>query len=188
MNKFTVALLLALLMPLSPGTLFAQFVTCPTPPTGPYEAGVSTWYDYTPISNCWSLSGVEPTTLSCVGDPGFVYGLGRDKTITYTFPIGPNDPVLANWWADAFIEFTDPNDDWFNQININARVVRNGTLFNYNLFHHNGTLGDLSGCLRRGGSFSATHGDTVTIEIRSSKWYSNTTIQSTGAFIFTTYP
>lgn len=186
MNNTAASLLLPLLMLLSSSNLSA---TCPTPRTGPYNASGSTWYDYTPSSYCWSWSGnVLPTNLSCVGDPGFAYGLGRGNQITYTFTIDPGDQIFANWSADAFIEFNDPNDDWFNRIDINALVVRNGTTFNYNLFHHNGTMGDLSGCLRRGGSFSATHGDRVTIEIKSSNWYSNTTIKSTGAFIFTTFP
>jgi hypothetical protein len=160
---------------------------CPTPPTGPYDAGVSTWYNYTPDSNCWSSSpgDVSPTNLSCVGDPGFAYALGREKKISYTFTVGPS---LATWSADAFIEFNDPHDDWFNQIEITALVNRNGTLYSYRLFRHNGTMGDLNGCQRLGGYFSASPGDTVTIEIKSWRWYSDTTIKSTGAFIFTSRP
>lgn len=187
MNKLAVALVLAFLIPLSSGNLFAA--TCPTPPTGPYYAGVSTWYNYTPDADCWTSSGAVTTTnLSCVGDPGLAYGSGFENKIFYSFPINPGDPVLQNWSADAFIEFNDPNDNWANQIEIIARVVRGGTTYIYTLFHHNGTMGDLNGCLRKGGSFSATTGDSVTIEVKAAKYHSNVTIQSTRPFIFTTYP
>lgn len=179
-----VLVLLTLLLPLSAGRIFAQ--TCPTPPTGPHEGGGVYWYNYTPDVSCWSSSGsVSSTTLSCYGTSGFSYGMGWVNKITYTFTIGPNYPVLETWSADAFIEFNDPNDSIYNKIEIWAIVLHtNGTSTWYQLFSHSGPMGDID-CTRQGGNFSATQGDTVTIEITSTKWYSNTIIKSSGARIFT---
>lgn len=179
-----VLVLVVLLLPFS-DRILAQ--TCPAPPTGPHEGGGVTWYNYTPALGCWQMSGaVSTVTLSCYPYSGFSYGMGNVNKVTYTFPIGPNDPVLQTWEAGAKIRFYDPNHSIYNKIEIWARVRHsNGTTTSYKLFSHSGHMGDITDCASRSGRFSATNGDTVTIEIKSTKWYSDTIIESSGANIFT---
>ena len=169
----------------SVGTALAN---CPTPASGPFFASYMTWYNYTPDPSCVVTSGnVTYASYACWPDPGYEFGGGWTNTASYTFTLGPNDPVLNSWSADAVVYFDDPNDSWYNQIQIKAIVTSNGNTTSTTLFSHDGTNGDLS-CARPWGSFSATTGDTVTIEVRSTKWYSNTTIVSTFPNIFTTTP
>lgn len=167
------------------GSTFAQ--TCPTPRTGPHYAGVASWYNYTPDNGCWTASGSvsSPATVGCSGLGGVEFGMGWTNKISYTFPVGTSDHLFTNnWEASAFIEFNDPNDSIYNNIVIWARVLHNGVTTSTKLFEHGGHMGDLSGCASQWNYFSATNGDTVTIEVTSTKWYSNTVIRASYPRIF----
>jgi hypothetical protein len=158
------------------------YATCPTPPTGPSCAGGLCWYVYTPDDDCWQLSGsVSPTTLSCMN--GYAFGNGWASTVSYTFTIGANDPI-GNFSGTSYVDFDDPNDSAYNQIEGWAIVNHNGSDTYTQLFSHAGYMGDLS-CQVLSGHFSATNGDTVTVYLQVTKWYSNTTIKASKIHILT---
>jgi len=162
------------------------YAMCPTPPSGPVRAGGFTWYDYTPDFNCWEVSSSVSPSSSCFNSDGFDFGVAFDNLVTYTFTIGPNDPLTGSFSFAATIEFVDPNDSVSNQIQGWAYVVHNGSGIFNSLFSHNGVNGDLS-CTQLYGNFHATTGDTVTVAVQVSKVNSNTTIKASGFHLYTWY-
>lgn len=168
---------LVLLLLLSAAVALPIHATCPTPPSGPSCAGGLCWYTYTPDDECLQLSGsVSSTTLSCYGWNGYEFGNGAGSTVSYTFTIGANDPI-GNFSGTSYVDFDDPNDSAYDQIQGWARVTHNGSDTYTNLFTHAGYMGDLS-CQPLSGHFSATNGDTVMVYLRVTKWYGNATIKA----------
>ena len=162
------------------------YATCPTPPSGPVHAGGFAWYNYTPEVGCWEASSYVSPTNSCFNSDAFEFGVAYDNLLTYTFTIGPNDPLTGSFSFASTVNFVDPNDSLSNQIQGWAYVVHNGSGTFTSLFSHSGSSGDLS-CARLYGNFDATRGDTVTVAIQVSKVHSNTTIEASGFYLYTWY-
>lgn len=158
---------------------------CEPSPSGPSCAGGLCWYDYTPSSNCWDLSGSVSGTSACYSD-GYEFGVYSGSLVSYTFTIGQSDPVTGSFSFAAYVDFVDPNDSASNQIQGWAYVVHNGIGSFTSLFSHSGATGDLS-CARLYGNFDAVRGDTVTVAIEVAKANSNTSIKATGLFLYTWY-
>jgi hypothetical protein len=159
--------------------------TCPTAPTGPHESGGQHWFDYSPDSGCVSVSGASSTSM-CYGG-GYEAGYPSQATISYSF-VALSNKTYGYWSADAFVDFTDPNDSSLNYVDGWAIVTHSGVTSYTNLFYHNGSQGDL-GCARPWGTFSAVAGDDVTIEIYASRYHQNTTIIVSDPNVFSTqYP
>lgn len=161
------------------------YATCPTPPSGPIGAGGFHWYNYTPSSECWELYGSVSSANSCYNSDGYEFGVG-DSSISYTFTIGPNDPLTGSFSFAATIDFVDPNDSWSNQIQGWAYVIHNGYGTMNTLFVHPGAYGDL-GCAQLYGNFGATTGDTVIVSVQVSKANSNASIKASGFYLYTWY-
>lgn len=178
MKKFAlVVILVALAVP-------NAFATCPTSPSGPYEAGGQHWYDWSPDSSCHTVNQMSSTTLSCYSYGAHSPNLSTPSYKRYSFTA--NDGFTNNnWEADAFVDFDDPNNSSSNWIDAWAYVSHNSVVTSYHLFYHDGTMGDLS-CNRPWGEFSAADGDYVTVEITAYRANSNTTIKIGDLNIFNT--
>jgi len=157
----------------------SAMASCPTAPVGPYYIGFSEFYDYSPDPSCVTISGnITSTTINC-GEDGYSYGtVFPTETVSYTFTADPNK-TLSTWSAGSTFQFSDPNDSWWDQINMQASVLHNGSWTNTTLFSHYGSDGtDYTSCAGAGGTFHAVGGDTITISITVSKEFANALIQS----------
>jgi hypothetical protein len=164
----------------------ANAFACPTAPTGPYFWNGLEWYDYTQSASCYSFygSGNTPTstTLDC-GYSGWQFGSGNYDSMRTSFTIGATDPILnANHWrVITNLTFISPDQTSFDYFafTVYVRHSDNSTT-TYTLYTHNGSQGNLTGCNQLNEAyFSATHGDTVTVELRATILYTTATIKAT---------
>src|SRR4051812_21450041 len=122
----------------------AAFASCPDI-YGPYSCCGTSWYIYQFTLACAGVSGsVSSTTDSCSDN---VYAItGSSATITYTYEIGQNDPILnsANWQAALYVQFSDPTSNSGNYINATVSVVHNRAVVSTNtIVSQNGSQGSL---------------------------------------------
>jgi len=71
----------------------------------------------------------------------------------------------GTWEVTMWVEFDDPHDSWYNQINAYVSVYHPGTGYSYHqIYYRNGTQGDDPGSLASV-DFSVAEGDTISIDI-----------------------
>jgi len=160
------------------------FAGCPTI-TGPHAVGGAEWFQYDFDTNCASTSGnVSSTTLSCYSTPAYSFnyqsGGPFGGTVSYSFTA---DVTSSVWEADIFYDFDDPNVNWYNYLLATVTVTHNGSSSQYYIVIHHGTNGSAS-CDRPYVNFSAQSGDTITIDITGSNYYSNTSMKASAPTLF----
>ncbi|HEX8169916.1 MAG TPA: hypothetical protein VF824_05175 [Thermoanaerobaculia bacterium] len=100
-------------------------------------------------------------------------------------------PNANNWTASAFVYFNDPDNDYYNRVEIYADVLHsNNTHTVSQIFFWDGTMGDLNGCTRYGDSvrWSASAGETVTITVEVTKFSAGAVIEVEVPLIVNGYP
>ena len=100
-------------------------------------------------------------------------------------------PNANNWTASAFVYFNDPDNDYYNRVEIYADVLHsNNTHTVSQIFFWDGTMGDLNGCTRYGDSvrWGASAGETVTITVEVTKFSAGAVIEVEVPLIFDTNP
>jgi hypothetical protein len=175
-KKLSLSFIVVLLL-LGTGNAFAQ---CPSI-TGPFFQGTHSWDVYSLDESCYTKTiGVSSTTVGCYYGSGWTFTDNWPMNSHTEFTIGANDPViLNNWNAGSFIEFNSPSNSAYDWIGIAVYVYHpNNTVSSYSIFYWDGTMGTLSGCAEQYGSFSATNGDTVKVQINASNGTTAATIKA----------
>lgn len=176
MKKLSLSVVVILLL-LGTGNAFAQ---CPTI-SGPYYQGIHSWDVYGMDDSCYTKTiGVSSTTVNCYGGSGWSFTDNWPMNSHAEFTIGATDPVVLNsWTASSFIEFNSPSSSASDWIGIAVYVYHtNNTVTPYSIFYWDGTMGTLSGCAEQYGTFSATNGDTVKVQINASNGTTAATIKA----------
>jgi len=125
--------------------------------TGPWFSGPRVWYSYNIPRSCYSTSNVSNANGSCFG--GDAFSFGGSSYAEYTFTATTSQ---AQWLASTRIAFTDITDSNANWIQL--RVIVNGGTPTI-LYTWDGTMGDLNGCGLIQGTFSASNGDTIKVQV-----------------------
>lgn len=158
---------------------FAQ--SCETDAYGPFYMVGGFYYLYEPEPSCFYVSGGAASTDACYSYGGWQGTGGSWGVITHSFTA---ETALANWSADAFVEFSDPNGSGLNWADMWIGVTHDNSTLWYPMFRHDGTEGAVS-CARLGSTFSAEEGDLITVEIRVSRYHNNAMVEVARPFIFT---
>jgi hypothetical protein len=179
--KYATAVIAIALMAVFP---LNSYAACPNI-NGPYSCCGLTWYDYTPDTSCAGTSGnVSPATLWCYSTPAKQFGSGS-SSVTYSFTIGQNDPVLNSWSVDLrYVEWSDPNASIYNTLSATVSVTHNGSTSSQTFYSINGQTTQ-SCALSSYATFSATHGDTIAVTINATIYNSNVTAQGGAPHVFT---
>lgn len=168
MKKLSLILTLLLVVLGMAGSASAQ---CQPTWYGPYNFFPAPYYVVALDPNCFSLTtNVSSSTVSCSYTSGWQFGGGWSESASTYFTISSTDPSIdpSSWEVSAFVEASSPGGSWYDQIAINVTVHhQNGTNSYYTPFSWNGTQGSLNGCQQQYGLFTADHGDTVTVEVRT---------------------
>jgi hypothetical protein len=179
--KSVYAVLLAAVMLFAAPTAFAG---CPSI-TGPYCLFLGCWYQYEQDTTCAGTTGnVSYTNLWCYNTPALQFGTGSSSA-TYSFTIGPNDPINNNSWEVdlRYVEWSDPNQSIYNTLSATVSVTHNGSTTSHTFYSINGT--DTQSCaLSSYSPFNATNGDTITVTINTTIYNSNVTAQVGAPLIF----
>jgi hypothetical protein len=125
--------------------------------SGPWQLGGRQWYDYVIPRSCWTTSNVTNASGSCFG--GDAWSFGAASSVEYTFTTSTS---LAQWLAGTRITFNDTTNSNGNWIQL--RVTVNGGTPTI-IFTWDGTMGDLNGCAISSGTFPASNGDSVKVQI-----------------------
>ncbi|MDQ3282506.1 MAG: hypothetical protein M3Q69_13985 [Acidobacteriota bacterium] len=179
--KYVKVFLAIAVLTLSPLTAYAG---CPSI-IGPTLCCGRSWYQYQFDTSCAGTSGsVSNATLWCYSTPAKQFGTGS-SSVTYSYTIGANDPILATWDADIrYVEWYDPNNSIYNTLTATVSVQHNGVTTSSTFLNINGTTS--KSCSLEGGTFSAVAGDTVTVTINATIFNSNVTAQVGQVSLFTT--
>ncbi|MBV9494892.1 MAG: hypothetical protein JOZ54_11650 [Acidobacteria bacterium] len=158
------------------------FATCPTPPTGPYMVGFTTFNDYTQDQSCYTTSNTSAGSIACSGDPSWSFGTGTGSA-SVSFTIGAGDWVGAtnHWSAGSWVDFTSLGGTSGDRFEIDVDVEHpNHTISRYTVIFHGGPNGNINSCSAGPiwAYFDADHGDTVTVSIGVTK-------TSTGTIVIT---
>jgi hypothetical protein len=114
----------------------------------------STW-------DCWSLTGVSPTTMVYYSTPGFEV-TSNSATATRVFTVSAG----GTYEVSVAIEMIDPHHSTLNILYATALLYHPGTgTTAYDMYWHNGSQGDTSGTSYNSGTFTAAAGDTITVYI-----------------------
>jgi hypothetical protein len=184
MKSILAAFVIALV--LLPGSAYAS---CPNITYGAC-CGVA-WYEYSFALTCAGTSGsIAPTTLSCsyplTPPPAYQFN-GTSATVTYSYTIGANDPMMnpAHWSAGLLIDLDDPSASQYNTLNATVSVTHNGSTTSNTIVSRNGTQGTVS-CTRYDYYyFTAVAGDTITVTITGTNFNSGSTkIRASEPFLF----
>lgn len=162
----------------------AAFAACPDI-TGPYCLFAGCYYIYEQSPSCAGTTGnVSSTTLWCYSTPALQFGTGSSSA-TYSFVVGPNDPVSNNMTVDLrYVEWSDPNASIYNTLTATVSVTHNGSTSSQTFYSINGQTTQ-SCALSSYATFSAAHGDTITVTINTTIYNSNVTAQVGSPKIFT---
>jgi hypothetical protein len=161
MRKFILAFVYSLAIT---GTAFADCAS----PTAYGSCCGGSWVEYSqPIGNsCWTLdAALTSTTLSCYWGPSGYDFRGFSQHATRSFTVA--DSGTTHWEISFRTDITDPSASWWTQLDARVSVVHNGTNTVYYVYYHNGTQGDVS-CASPYYDFTATQGDTITIDFNGS--------------------
>jgi len=178
--KSVTAVFIAVVMLLAP----AAFAGCPDI-IGPVFCCGTSWYEYRQDTTCAGRTGnVSYTNLWCYNTPALQFGTGSSSA-TYSFVIGPSDPVSSNMTVDLrYVEWSDPNASIYNTLSATVSVTHNGSTSSQTFYSINGTTSQ-SCSLSSYATFSATNGDTITVTINTNIFNSNVTAQVGAPHIFT---
>jgi hypothetical protein len=164
--------------------LFAPtaFAACPDI-TGPYCMFGGCWDQYEQDPSCAGTTGnVSSSTMWCYNTPALTFGTGSSSA-TYSFIVGPSDPVGPADVDLRYVEWYDPNGSIYNTLTATVSVTRNGSTTSQTFYSINGTVAK-SCALSTYGSFSIQAGDTVTVTINTTIFNSNVTAQVGAPLIF----
>lgn len=155
----------------------------------------TSWYEFDVDSSCLDSSGVSTTTLSC-SIAGYDHGFGSRNYTTWTYtipadgtPINANQTYykLPNWAASVWVDFSSPNQSYYDNMTGTVTVTHNGVNTWYTIFSFSGNVSSSQSCARQDVTFSATNGDTITITISSTKFNSNAVIKASLPVVFNQY-
>jgi hypothetical protein len=178
--KSITAILVAAVMLFAP----SAFAGCPDI-SGPYCMFAGCWYMYEQDTTCAGTTGnVSNTTLWCYDTPAKQFGTGSSSA-TYSFTLGPNDPINNNNWnVDLrYVEWSDPNSSIYNTLTATVSVTHNGSTTSQTFYSINGTQ-TKSCALSDYATFNATNGDTITVTINTTIYNSNVTAKVGAPVIF----
>lgn len=153
---------------------------CPTI----YHQGNPAWYQFNVDSSCLSSSGATGGTLSC-GWGGYLFGSGFSNYTSWSFTVPADGTPTANsstyylrstWSASIWLDFSSPTQSAWDTLNATVTVTHNGSNTVYPLVYLSGATASTQSCARHDVYFSATNGDTITVNISTSKWGSGSSI------------
>ncbi|MEA2568626.1 MAG: hypothetical protein QOI24_627 [Acidobacteriota bacterium] len=185
-----VSLLLVIILAVFPASAFAG---CPTQ-TGPYYAGVWSWFDFDFDTSCASTTGnVSTATLSCFSYPPGYYSYPGYQwnyfsgSVDYQMTVPIN--VYSNFSVSVWVDFSDPHSYSGDAIAATVVAMHNTTVTHMEtIFIHQGNQGSLS-CTRFDSStFTASPGDTIEVIMTGQTYYSDATMQISTPTVFSTYP
>jgi hypothetical protein len=127
---------------------------------------------------------ISTTNVSCSTIGGWSFDGPSFDTVVTSFTADGDYILDPDYWtASTFVYFNSPNATLYDFVELFAVVTHNGNNTRYSLFFWDGTMGSLNGCGEHYGTFSASAGDTITIEIGA--WNTgNATIQASFPRIF----
>ncbi len=152
----------------------------------------TSWYEFDVDSSCLDSSGVTATTNSC-SVSAYDHGFGSRNFTTWTYTIPANGTTInrgdtfnirPTWSATVWVDFSSPNQSYYDNVTGTLVVTHNGVNTWYTIFSFYGSSSSSQSCTRQDVNFSATNGDTITITISSTKFNSNAVIKPSIPFVF----
>ena len=131
------------------------------------------WYDFSPETlteqkstwDCWTLNGMNATTMNLYSTPGFeVRSLSSSATRSFTVPTN----FSGHWEVTMFAELINGHSSWYNQLNAYVNVYHPATnsSTNYTIYQRIASIdGDDSGSTPGVDFYNVAVGDTITIYI-----------------------